>query len=125
MTWKPYSIPHGHSEAVEAARYLRNYLESWLGVPWSDNPRPHERLSSVYGEQLRRCMRGYEITPEELNRDRYGRMVCPECGSFDIQCNSCLNSVWQCVKCGHTDDGAEFDWEFLTGKELSEYYPEP
>jgi hypothetical protein len=47
-----------------------------------------------------------------LGEDDHVEMCCPKCSSTDLSEIDNMRCVWQCNKCGFTDDGSEFDPEY-------------
>lgn len=64
MGWKPFQMPHGREDAIEAARWLRDRL---AGVPEPGKKViPSLTRERVLRPQLERVMENWGITEEEL-----------------------------------------------------------
>lgn len=67
MSWKPFQMPHGKEDAIEAARWLRDRI---AGIPEPDKPVLSEHIRErVLKPQLERTMEAWGITETELGGD--------------------------------------------------------
>lgn len=48
-------------------------------------------------------------------------MFCPRCDSKDVREVDNLHCVWQCMNCGFSDDGSEFDPEYAGSQDVLDY----
>lgn len=65
MSWKPFSLPHGREDTIEAARWLRDRL---AGIPEPGNKWviPQETRERVLRPQLDQVIAEWGITEAEL-----------------------------------------------------------
>jgi len=65
MSWKPFQVPHGREDVIEAARWLRDRI---AGIPEPGKPIiPEATCERVLKPQLERVIASWKITEAELD----------------------------------------------------------
>ena len=73
MSWRPFQMPHGKGDALEAARWLRDRI---AGIPEPGKPiLPERTRRRVLQPQLGRVMAQWNITEAELNADKTEEVI--------------------------------------------------